>query len=54
MLQKKKDFETFERGLDFIKDIETYITVIEKKSNKINEIIRLDNLKFKKMMKKIK
>ena len=54
---QKKDFETFERGLDFIKDIETYITVIEKNkeefynkynSNKINEIIRLDDLKFKK------
>ena len=51
---EKKDFETFERGLDFIKYIETYITVIEKNkeefynkcnSNKINEIIRLDNLK---------
>ena len=54
---KKKDFEIFERGLDFIKDLETYITVIEENkedfhkkynSEKIKEIIRLDNLKFKK------
>ena len=54
---EKKEFEIFERGLDFIKDIETYITVIDKNkeefykkynSKKINEIIRLDNLKFKK------
>ena len=53
----KKDFPVFENGLNFIKDIETYITVIEKNkeeffnkynSKKIKEIIRLDNLKFKK------
>ena len=54
---EKKDFPVFENGLNFIKDIETYITVIEKNkeefynkynSKKIKEIIRLDNLKFKK------
>ena len=54
---EKKDFQAFENGLNFIKDIETYITVIEKNkeeffkkynSKKIKEIIRLDNLKFKK------
>ena len=53
----KKDFPVFERGLDFIKDIETYITVIEKNkeeffktynSKKIKEIVRLDDLKLKK------
>ena len=27
---EKKDFQAFENGLNFIKDIETYITVIEK------------------------
>ena len=54
---EKKDFLIFEKGLNFIKDIETYITVIDKNkeeffnkynSKKIKEIIRLDNLKFKK------
>ena len=54
---QNKDFEILERGLDFIKDIETYIIVIEQNkeefykkynSKKIKEIIRLDDLKFKK------
>ena len=57
----KKDFPTFEKGLNYIKDIETYITVIDKNkeeffkkynSKKLEEIIRLDNLKFKKYDKK--
>ena len=60
---EKKNFEIFERGLYFIKDIETYIKVIEKNkeeyfkkynSKKINEIIRLDNLKFRKINEKSK
>ena len=60
---EKKNFEIFERGLNFIKDIETYIKVIEENkeeyfkkynSKKINEIIRLDNLKFRKINEKSK
>ena len=52
-----KDFLIFEKGLNYIKDIETYLNIIEKNkesiykkynSQKIEKIIKLDDLKFKK------
>ena len=52
-----KDFPSFEKGLNYIKDIETFLNIIEKNKNKIFEkynsqkkdkIIKLDDLKFKK------
>lgn len=50
---EKKDFATFEEGLRYITDIETFISIIEKNKEKIfekynKEIIKLDELKFKK------
>ena len=53
---ENKDFQIFERGLNLIKDTKTYIAVIEKNketffnkynSQKIDKVIRLDDLKFK-------
>ena len=50
---KNKDFSTLEKGLNYIKDIETFLNIIEKNKKEIFEkynskIIKLDNLKFKK------
>ena len=54
---KNKDFTLFKKGLDYIRDIETFIKVIEKNkedifnkynSQIIDNCIKLDNLKFKK------
>ena len=54
----KKDFQIFEKSLKYIKDIETYLNIIEKNkekifenynSSKIEKIIKLDDLKFKKL-----
>ena len=51
-----KDFSNFEKGLNYIKDIETYLNIIEKNKEEIFEkyntqnlknIIKLDDLKFK-------
>jgi len=53
-----KDFSVFKIGLDYIKDIQTFIKVIEKNkeemfkkfnSSKFDEIINIENLKFKKI-----
>ena len=52
-----KDFSMFEKGLKYIKDIETFLNIIEKNkeaifekynTQKIDNIIKLDDLKFKK------
>ena len=52
-----KDFPTFEKGLNYIKDIESFLYIIEKNSEaifkkynaqKLEKIIKLDDLKFKK------
>ena len=52
-----KDFSFFEKGLKYIKDIETFLIIIEKNKKaifekyndkKIDNIIKLDDLKFKK------
>ena len=54
---EKKEFSVFEKGLNYIKDIETFLKIIEKNkdkiyekynSQKIEKIIKLDDLKFKK------
>ena len=54
---ENKDFPILEKGLKFIKDIETFLNIIEKNKNKIFEkyndkklekIIKLNDLKFKK------
>jgi hypothetical protein len=55
-----KDFPIFEIGLNYIKDIETFLNIIEKNKDdiyikynakKIEKVIKLDNLKFKKNAK---
>ena len=52
-----KDFHIFEKGLNYIKDIETFLNIIKENkkaifekynSQKIEKIIKLDDLKFKK------
>ena len=50
-----KEFSVFEKGLNYIRDIGTFLEVIEKnkeeifkKYNKLDNIITLDNLKFNK------
>ena len=54
---ENKDFPVFEKGLKFIRDIETFFNIIEKNKNnifekyndeKLEKIIKLNNLKFKK------
>ena len=56
---ENKDISVFEKGLNYIRDIETFLNIIEKnkeaifekyKAQKIEKIIKLDNLKFKKLM----
>ena len=55
-----RDFPIFEKGLNYIKDIETFLNIIEKNkkeifekynAKKIERVIKLDNLKFKKNVK---
>ena len=59
---KYKDFGVFEKGLNYIKDIEAFLNIIEKNkesifgkynAQKIENIIKLDDLKFKKDKPKI-
>ena len=54
-----RDFSVFEKGLNYILDIETFLNIIEKNKEAILEkynakrIIKLDDLKFKKKTNKI-
>ena len=60
-IKSKEDFKSVKRGLSLIKDIETFVAVIEKNKEefydkcklKKNIYIKLDNLKFKKSDEKI-
>jgi hypothetical protein len=54
---EKKDFPNFEKGLKYIMDIETFFYIIDKNkeaiykkynAQKLENIIKLDDLKFKK------
>jgi len=58
-----KDFPIFEKGLNYIKDIETFLNIIDKNKDaiykkynaqKIEKIIKLDKLKLKKNVKEDK